>query len=244
MHPLSTPVPSHFLPYTRSLAPHHLHPFPCPPPPAPLPHTSAESTLADRMLAGMFTGALGSAVSCPLDVVRTRMQADSGSVGRDGKYTTGLRRGEAVRYGTFYSALSKITSEEGLRQGLYRGATVTITRAALLNGSQLASYDTMKRNMAVSLGWDEGPALHVVCSLASGVIAQTVVMPIDTVKSHMMLGHGWKDMVAVMRKGATHGGLRWFYRGYIPACAGQGSIMVLQMPLIEEMRRLLGVEAI
>ena len=149
-----------------------------------------------------------------------------------------------MRYGTFYSALSKITSEEGLRQGLYRGATVTITRAALLNGSQLASYDTMKRNMAASLGWDEGPALHVVCSLASGVIAQTVVMPIDTVKSHMMLGHGWKDMVAVMRKGAKHGGLRWFYRGYIPACAGQGSIMVLQMPLIEEMRRLLGVEAI
>jgi hypothetical protein len=33
-----------------------------------------EPSLRDRMAAGMITGGIGSALSCPLDVVRTRMQ--------------------------------------------------------------------------------------------------------------------------------------------------------------------------
>lgn len=87
----------------------------------------------------------------------------------------------------------------------------------------------------------QGPALHVVCSLASGVIAQTVVMPIDVVKSHLMLGGGgWRAVASGVR---AHGPA-WLYRGYAPAAAGQGLVMLLQMPIIEELRRLLGVAAI
>ena len=73
-----------------------------------------------------------------------------------------------------------------------------------------------------------------------GIIAQTVVMPIDTIKSSMMVGNNWSSTWNVLR---TNGPF-WLYRGYFPACAGQGFIMVLQMPLIEEFRRLLGVRAI
>ena len=113
---------------------------------------------------------------------------------------------------------------------------MTVARASVLNGSQLASYDTLKR----ALGWEEGPALHVTCATLSGVIAQTVVMPIDTVKSAMMVGNSWR----VVADGLVERGPLWLYRGYLPACAGQGLIMLLQMPLIEEFRRLLGVKAI
>mmetsp|Transcript_10040 Transcript_10040/g.20076 ORF Transcript_10040/g.20076 Transcript_10040/m.20076 type:complete len:328 (+) Transcript_10040:153-1136(+) len=194
-----------------------------------------EPTLTVRMLSGMFTGGLGSMLSCPLDVVRTRMQADSGVV-RNGKYVTGLRRGEAVRYRGMMSAFVTILRQEGLRNGLYRGASVTVARASLLNGAQLASYDTLKR----SLGWEEGPLLHFFCALASGIIAQTVVMPIDTIKSQMMLGDTWSTVGGRLRRNGPF----WLYRGWAPACAGQGMIMVLQMPLIEEFRRLLGVKAI
>ena len=194
-----------------------------------------EPTLAHRLMSGMFTGGLGSMLSCPLDVVRTRMQADSGVV-RNGHYVTGLRRGEAVRYRGMISAFMTILRQEGLRNGLYRGASVTVARASLLNGAQLASYDTLKRR----LGWEEGPALHFFCALASGVIAQTVVMPIDTIKSQMMLGDGFRTVGERIKRNGPF----WLYRGWAPACAGQGMIMVLQMPLIEEFRRLLGVEAI
>lgn len=193
--------------------------------------------LHHRIASGMFTGGLGAMLTCPLDVVRTRMQAEAGKVGDCGRvYTTGLRKGEAVRYSNLTRTIRTIVEHEGFRSGLYRGAGVTVARASLLNGAQLASYDTLKH----LLPWEEGPALHTICALMSGIIAQTVIMPIDTIKSSMMIGQCqktvWKTLV---ERGPT-----WLYKGYIPACAGQGLIMVLQMPLIEEFRRLLGVKAI
>ncbi|KAL9179599.1 hypothetical protein ACHAXT_008889 [Thalassiosira profunda] len=196
---------------------------------------SGDPTLVHRMISGMLCGGIGSMLSCPLDVVRTRLQADSG-VMQNGKYVTGLRRGKPVRYTGMVSALLTIYREEGLRKGLYRGASVTVARASLLNGAQLSSYDMLKR-----MGWwEEGPALHFTCGLLSGIIAQTVVMPVDTIKSQMMLGRGWRDVAEIIRRNGPF----WLYRGWAPACAGQGLIMVLQMPLIEEFRRLLGVKAI
>lgn len=217
--------------------------------------TDHYSLIRQRILSGMVTGGLGSMVSCPLDVVRTRMQADAGLIAGT-HYATGLRQGQPVRYTGMVSAITTIWREEGLFQGLYRGASVTIARACCLNGAQLASYDTMKQ-YALARGKDEhdnsvlfreGPQLHVVCAFWSGVLAQTVIMPIDTLKSHMMLGKGWKDVFQHVGKVVTEEGpfhlVKWLYRGYAPACAGQGLIMVLQMPLIEAFRRGLGVGAI
>lgn len=195
-------------------------------------------TLTDRMLSGMICGGIGSCLSCPLDVVRTRMQADSGLI-KNGQYVTGLRRGKPVRYQGMIQAFIKIWNEEGLRQGLYRGASVTVARASLLNGAQLATYDTLKQQ-SPSLIIDEGPALHFICGLLSGVIAQAVVMPVDTIKSQMMLGHSWQTVMTALQSNGPF----WLYRGIAPACCGQGLIMVLQMPLIEEFRRLLGAKAI
>lgn len=193
-------------------------------------------TLKDRIMSGMMTGALGAVLTCPLDVVRTRMQADAGVV-HNGIYQTGLRTGKPVRYGSLLTTFTNIIRREGFRNGLYRGASVTVSRASLLNGSQLASYDTLKH----FLGWEEGPSLHIFCAFASGVIAQTVVMPIDTIKSSMMIGNSFKEVSKMVMK---NGDLLWFYRGYVPACTGQGLIMVLTMPLIEQFRKLLGVKAI
>jgi Mitochondrial carrier protein len=199
--------------------------------------TAASSgVVAVRIASGMITGGIGAMLTCPLDVVRTRMQADAGLINQHGIYETGLRRGHAVRYNSMFSTFLSIWKQEGLAHGIYRGATVTVARASLLNGAQLASYDTLKK---VS-GRDEGPILHLICALASGVIAQTVVMPIDTIKSSMMMGNNWSDVWKVLRRNGPF----WLYRGYLPACAGQGLIMVLQMPLIEQFRRLLGVGAI
>lgn len=233
------------------------------------------SVIRHRILSGMVTGGLGSMLSCPLDVVRTRMQADAGVILAKSStctnpsipphyYGTGLRKGKPVRYTGMWSALVTIWREEGLVQGLYRGASVTIARACVLNGVQLASYDTMKHYTinwgqahTDSLGsgklYQEGPLLHVSCALFSGILAQSVIMPIDTVKSHMMLGKGWRDVfhhigtLLVDTNSKTIHPFRltkWLYRGYAPACAGQGLIMVLQMPLIEAFRRALGVAAI
>ncbi|KAL3909026.1 MAG: hypothetical protein SGILL_008256, partial [Bacillariaceae sp.] len=195
----------------------------------------SDQAVAVRLASGMVTGGVGAMLTCPLDVVRTRMQAEAGRI-HNGIYTTGLRKGHPVRYDTMWTTFLSILRKEGVAQGVYRGATVTVARASLLNGAQLASYDTLKKLS----GKEEGPILHTFCALLSGIIAQTVVMPIDTIKSSMMVGNNWNNVWKVLR---TNGPF-WLYRGYFPACAGQGFIMVLQMPLIEEFRRMLGVRAI
>jgi hypothetical protein len=189
-----------------------------------------------RLASGMITGGIGAMITCPLDCIRTRMQAEAGLVSKNGILETGLRKGHPVRYNSMIATFVSIINNEGWVHGIYRGATVTVSRASLLNGAQLASYDTLKK---IS-GQEEGPVLHFICALASGIIAQTVVMPIDTIKSSMMIGNNWKDVGQTMRSNGPF----WLYRGYLPACAGQGLIMVLQMPLIEEFRRILGVKAI
>ncbi|CAB9506709.1 uncoupling protein [Seminavis robusta] len=235
---------------------------------------NSATLIRNRILSGMITGGLGSMLSCPLDVVRTRLQADAGVIMAKSiscknpsipplYYATGLRQGQPVRYSGMVSALMTIWRDEGLSQGLYRGASVTIARACVLNGAQLASYDTMKQ-YALARGrqqqthangsqWaQEGPLLHVTCAFLSGVLAQTVIMPIDTVKSHMMLGKGWNDVMNNVGRLLSPDGrtvhplqlCKWMYRGWLPACTGQGLIMVLQMPLIEAFRRKLGVAAI
>ena len=95
-------------------------------------------TLMNRIASGMFTGGLGAMLTCPLDVVRTRMQADAGVINhKTNIYQTGLRRGQPVRYPNMVTAFLRIFQQEGLQNGLYRGASVTIERASLLNGSQL-----------------------------------------------------------------------------------------------------------
>ena len=140
-------------------------------------------------------------------------------------------------------ALASIARDEGVRGGLYRGAAVTVARATLLNGAQLAAYDLLKRRAKRRLAAREGWRLHAACALASGALAQALVMPVDVVKSHLMQGAargGWR----AVRAGVRAHGPRWLVRGIAPACAGQGLVMVLQMPLIEELRRLLGVAAI
>lgn len=156
---------------------------------------STTSVVGLRLASGMVTGAIGSLLTCPLDVLRTRMQADAGRVcSSTGVYRTGLRQGQRVRYPNLFEAFRHILRTDGLVSGLYRGAAVTVARASLLNGAQLSSYDTLKlwwwrrrrqdhRQLEgeddASQSRGEGPLLHVACALASGVLAQTVIMPVD-----------------------------------------------------------------
>lgn len=89
------------------------------------------------------------------------------------------------------------------------------------------------------LGANENATLHLSCSLLSGLIAQTVIQPVDTVRSHIMNATPAVSAFTMVRR---HGPL-WLYRGYAAACWRQGPIMLMQMPLTEQIRLLLGVGA-
>jgi len=189
--------------------------------------------IAARVVAGATTGAVGSAVFNPIDVVRIRMQGPS-------------------PYASTAGAFGAIIRAEGVA-GLWRGWGVCMARAATLSGSQLATYDTVKRYLKTEGALDEGPILHFTASLASGVVAQTVTQPADTLKTLVMaqtepspLSSDAKptrqNALQIASALIRRSGPSALYRGFWPAAARQGPVMVIQMPVVEQFRKGLGLE--
>jgi len=196
--------------------------------------------LSDKIIAGGITGVCGSALFCPIDIIRIRAQADAGVVGNDGRLETGVRKGERVRHPNgVFRAFGELYSADGL-SGLYRGATPTIVRAGILSASQLSAYDTLK---GLCRDWltdgKESPVMHTACSFSSGIIAQTCVQPFDTLRAFYMGSEGptLKKINALLKAE----GVGWFYRGYKAACFRQGPLMIVQMPIVEMIRSQLGL---
>ena len=142
---------------------------------------------------------------------------------------------------TFF-AFKHVARADGVG-ALYRGMSACVLRGALLSSSQLATYDTAKGGMRRVCGLSEGPALHLLASCLSGLVAQTVIQPADTLKTVMMRSgaDGSSGLLSSMANLVREGGPRALYRGYVPALLRQGPVIMVQMPLIEQLRRLLGV---
>ena len=188
----------------------------------------AGDSLTVRASAGLTTGTIGSALFTPVDGVMVRMQGNPSTLAH---IPAPLR--------TFY-AFRHIAMTEGGIGALYKGMSATVMRGALLSGAQLATYDACKATMK-RLDIPEGPALHMASSCMSGLVAQTVIQPADTLRTLMMGGSGNGGLFGCAAKLVSEGGLFALYRGYLPALARQGPVIMVQMPLIEEIRRLMGV---
>lgn len=95
-------------------------------------------------------------------------------------------------------------------------------------------------------------------------MAQTVTQPADTLKTLVMAdgggggggsasgakgvggggggGNGGGGTMAVLGRLLARSGPLGLYRGYWPAMARQGPVMVIQMPIVEQFRKLLGLD--
>ena len=227
---------------------------------------SESEQFAVKLLAGATTGAIGSAVFNPIDIVRIRMQSqpyrvmNSNSSGGAMMVATG----QQPFYPSTIRAFSMIAKEEGVVRGLWRGVGVCVARASLLSGSQLGTYDAAKRYLLVKnneedesttnkstmttmtttspfLFTRDGPALHFTCAFISGVVAQTVTQPVDTLKTLAMSSTN-KNSLFLAANVIRERGFFALYNGFWPAAMRQGPVMVLQMPIVEQLRRLCGLE--
>ena len=187
-----------------------------------------------KLGAGGITGAVGSFIFNPIDVVRVRFQKNPKA------------------YPSTINAFSLILRSEGVT-GLWSGGTASMTRSAMLSGVQLSSYETIKRFVVTSLGFDDNIKLQMFASISSGIIAQGLIMPIDTIKTRIMIETSSTTTTTTssyrsisIRECASkllkEGGIASFYRGFLPAVARQAPCMLIQMPMIEQLRKLFGLE--
>ncbi|CAJ1064198.1 mitochondrial uncoupling protein 2-like isoform X1 [Xyrichtys novacula] len=93
--------------------------------------------IGSRLLAGCTTGAMAVAFAQPTDVVKVRFQAQARSPGH------------AKRYCSTIDAYKTIAKEEGVH-GLWKGTAPNIARNAIVNCTELVTYDFIKDTLLKS----------------------------------------------------------------------------------------------
>lgn len=188
----------------------------------------ANPSLGTKIAAGATTGAIGSSIANPVDLIRTRMQAQAG---------------RTILYPSSLAVARQVHANEGGIAALWRGVAATAVRATLLSGSQLATYDELKSQLKARGLAEEGSTLHAFCGVVSGLAAQTVCQPADTIKSRVLSG-GYAGVWVCLKDTLSKEGFLGLYRGYLPAVCRQAPVVLVQMPLIERIRTTFGLDNI
>ena len=160
-----------------------------------------------RMIAGGFAGSAATVITYPLDVIRARLTVT-----------------KAIQQNGFLKTAREIIAESGPR-GFYAGLSTTLAAVAPFVGIQQASYDVMKM-LAIDRGFaTPSVSFFTLCGVASGVIAQSVVYPLDLLRRRIQIGgieSTWARMYtwqALRKVARDSGGARGLYAGIGPSYA-------------------------
>lgn len=183
-------------------------------------------------MAGAASGFLAGVVVTPLDVVKTRLQAE------------GLNN----RYGSFLGAFKTIVREEGVK-GLYRGV-VAVTIGYLPTWTiYFTIYERAKHfypgYFQRHLGWNIDSLNHFAASVTAGAASSIAVNPIWVVKTRLMIQTGKEDVyykgtLDAFRKMYKNEGIRVFYSGLVPSLFGLIHVGI-HFPVYEALKKALHV---
>lgn len=192
-----------------------------------------EPELGHRALAAALTGLGGSVFANAADVVKVRL------------FTA------PDRYPGCLAAWREIAASEGIVAGLLaRGVSASAPRGAAIAVGEVTTYDHTKallRRRWPGSDLEEPLALHVATSLVTGVVATTVAAPFDTLKSCVMADDGLRYprgsldafLVLVGQEGPAA-----LFRGWLPTYLRLGPHAILTFPLLEQVRKALGLQYI
>lgn len=151
----------------------------------------------------------------PLDTIKSRLQASTGSA---------------------RAALAGITSARGFTS-LYRGFSIAFVGSAPGCALYFGTYDVLKST------FQESPLPQSITHLLSGfgaeLVSCVVFVPIDVVKERMQIQHGtsvnyYSSNWDAFRKIWRAEGFRGFYRGYGATLASYGPFSALYFALYEK----------
>lgn len=119
----------------------------------------AVQSLGVNIFSGAASGILGAMAGSPFFLIKTRLQS----------YSPFLPVGTQHRYKNAIDGLRQIYGAEGVR-GLYRGMGASMVRTGAGSSVQLPTYFFAKRRLMKHAGMEDGPALHLLSSTASGFV--------------------------------------------------------------------------
>lgn len=167
-----------------------------------------------RFCCGFLGGTAASAITYPLDIVRTRLAAN-----------TAVGRPNASLRTTFDSLIA-----EGGVRALFRGVGVTLLCQGTNIALNFAMYETLQiraiaaeRRLWESFGWttptkkQRGSFLtSLVCGACAGVTASTIIFPLDLVRRRQQVMKRKQSGISVIRDVIRNEGFRGLYQGIGP----------------------------
>lgn len=189
---------------------------------------SESAGIGTRIMAGCTTGAMAVTFAQPTDVVKIRFQAQSRL----------LESGSVKRYSSTFDAYRTIARDEGVR-GLWKGALPNITRNAIVNCSELVTYDIIKELILKNKLMTDNMPCHFVAGFAAGFCTTIVASPVDVVKTRFMNSTPGKysgamncALTMLMKEGPTA-----FYKGFVPSFLRLGSWNIVMFVSFEQIKR-------
>ncbi|KAI1266812.1 mitochondrial thiamine pyrophosphate carrier 1 [Xylariaceae sp. FL1019] len=160
----------------------------------------------ESFISGATAGAMATATTYPLDLLRTRFAAQ----GNDRVYTS------------LYRAISDIRRDEGAR-GFFRGLSPGLAQIVPFMGIFFAMYETCRLPLsALDLPWGSGDAT---AGVLSSIVAKTGVFPLDLVRKRIQVQGPTRSRyvhknipeytgtVSTMKQILRREGMRGLYRG-------------------------------
>uniref|UniRef100_A0A1D1YL91 Mitochondrial substrate carrier family protein ucpB n=1 Tax=Anthurium amnicola TaxID=1678845 RepID=A0A1D1YL91_9ARAE len=182
-----------------------------------------------KIASGAFSGAIATALTNPVEVLKVRLQMNSG-------------RGPIKEVHT-------IIQEEGIK-ALWKGVGPAMARAGALTASQLATYDESKQALIRWTSLEEGFHLHLISSCIAGTMGTVVTAPVDMIKTRLMLqqeSHGpkyYRNGFHCAYQVMHTEGFRALYKGGSATFARLGPQTVITFLVCEKLRKLAGMKAI
>ncbi|XP_053311439.1 mitochondrial brown fat uncoupling protein 1 [Spea bombifrons] len=182
--------------------------------------------IGTRILAGCTTGAMAVTIAQPTDVVKVRFQAQISL------------RGVKKRYNGTLDAYKTIAKEEGMR-GLWKGTFPNVTRNAIVNCTELVTYDLIKETILHHKLLTDNLPCHFMSAFGAGFCTTVIASPVDVVKTRYMNSPPGQYKSAVncawtmlIKEGPTA-----FYKGFVPSFLRLGSWNVVMFVSYEQLKR-------
>ncbi|KAJ5746023.1 hypothetical protein N7520_011205 [Penicillium odoratum] len=191
---------------------------------------SKVQSLGANVFAGATSGVIGAAAGSPFFLVKTRLQS----------FSPFLPVGTQHNYKNSFDGLSKIYKSEGVK-GIYRGVGAAMIRTSFGSAVQLPTYFFAKRRLTRHLGMEEGPALHLASSAASGFVVCCFMHPPDTIMARMynQTGNLYTGALDCLLKTVRKEGVLAIYKGFFAHLARILPHTILTLSLAEQTNKLM-----
>ncbi|XP_008785494.1 mitochondrial substrate carrier family protein V-like isoform X3 [Phoenix dactylifera] len=123
-----------------------------------------------RLLGGALAGVTAASITYPLDLVRTRLAAQT----------------KTMYYRGISHALCAIYRDEGIR-GLYKGLGATLLGVGPNIAISFSVYETLRSHWQLQRPNDPAVFVSLACGSISGIASSTVTFPLDLVRRRMQL---------------------------------------------------------